>query len=445
MSEQLSSERWTPLQLRTLFLCIILNMLDGADVLVVSFAAPVLTQDWAISAEMLGVVFGAGLAGMTLGALVIAPMSDLVGRRTMILAATAIIGSGMVASAWAVNLQQLVGLRFWTGLGIGSMLASVAALASEYAPSRHRAFAVTTATAGYPLGATLTGVAAGWLLPRYGWEGLFLAAGLGSAIMLPLCWALLPESVQFLVARQPRGALQRINRALSSQRLPAMESLPPIPPAGRRAPVTLLFAGDLRAATLLTWAAFFCAFFSLYFLTSWIPRMAVDAGFPLTVAINGSAIFNMGAFIGLILLGWFAAHVDLGRLIAAFFILASLVMVIFGAVHRPVALFYAGMLVIGFLVQGGFGGLYAVAAHLYPAAVRTTGVGWAIGAGRFGAIIGPVGGGLIIGLGFGLFESFVFFALPMVAAALLTWLVSRRRLDDARDRRGSPLSDFSHG
>jgi len=442
---QLSSERWTALQLRTLVLCIILNMLDGADVLVVSFAAPVLTRDWAMSAEMLGVVFGGGLAGMTLGALVIAPLSDLVGRRTMILAATAIIGSGMIASAWAANIQQLVGLRFWTGLGIGSMLASVAALASEYAPSRHRAFAVTTATAGYPLGATLTGLAAGWLLPRYGWQGPFLAAGLGSAIMLPLCWALLPESVQFLVARQPRRALERINRALRSQRLPVMASLPPIPPTGRRAPVTLLFAGDLRLATLLTWGAFFCAFFTLYFLTSWIPRIAVDAGFALNVAINGSAIFNMGAFIGLILLGWFASHIDLGRLIAAFFVLASIVMILFGAMHRPVALFYAGMLVIGFLVQGGFGGLYAVAAKLYPAAVRTTGVGWAIGAGRFGAIIGPMAGGLIIGLGFGLFESFVFFALPMIAAALLTWLVSRNRLDSAKDQREMESTEFGHG
>ena len=159
---------WTNLQLRTLAVCFLLNMLDGADVLVVSFVAPLLTAEWNVSDAAFGVAFSSGLAGMMVGALFIAPLADLRGRKFLILLATVIVSVGMLASALVQSLTQLVILRFLTGLGIGSMLASVSALASEYAPERFRSFAVTTAIAGYPAGATLAGLAAGYILPAFG-------------------------------------------------------------------------------------------------------------------------------------------------------------------------------------------------------------------------------------------------------------------------------------
>jgi AAHS family 4-hydroxybenzoate transporter-like MFS transporter len=416
---------WTVLQIRTLVLCFILNMLDGADVLVVSFVAPVLTQQWAASDAVFGMVFSAGLAGMTLGALFLAPIADRRGRRELILLATAVIALGMLASALAASIAQLAVLRFLTGLGIGAMLASVTALASEYAPAKYRSFAVTMAIAGYPAGATLAGLAGSWIIPTFGWQGMFILMGLGSAIIFPIVFFALPESVQFLIARQPPNALARANHYLEAQQLAPLQALPPPAIAASRAVIGRLIEPDLRLATLLSWGAFFSSFFTLYFLTSWIPRIAIEAGYPLAVAINGSTAFNVGAFLGLVLLGWFASRMELATLIGGFFTASAVIMVAFGAQHTPQVVFFAGMLVIGFLVQGGFGGLYAIAARIYPTEVKTTGVGWSIGIGRLGAVAGPAVGGFVIGSDLSVLASFIIFAIPMVIAAVLTLLVAK--------------------
>lgn len=418
---------WTNLQLRTLIVCFLLNMLDGADVLVVSFVAPLLTAEWGVTDAAFGIAFSSGLAGMMVGALFIAPVADTRGRKFLILLATAIVSVGMLASALVQSLAQLVVLRFLTGLGIGSMLASVSALASEYAPARYRSFAVTTAIAGYPAGATLAGFSAGYILPVYGWQGMFLVMGLLSTVLLPLLWFFLPESVQFLLARQPRNALQLANRYLRLQALPELDSLPERGSKERGSPVLHLLSRDLRLGTALIWAAFFASFFTLYFLTSWIPRIGVGAGFDLATAIRGSTLFNVGAFFGLVTLGWFTMRTDLAKVIGWFFLLSSGVMALFGAWHTPVLAFYGVLLVMGFLIQGGFGGLYAVATHYYPTTARSTGVGWAIGIGRFGAIAGPLTGGFVISAGSSVLMTFVLFAGPMLLAAAMTWLVAGQK------------------
>ncbi|BBC73560.1 MFS transporter [Altererythrobacter sp. B11] len=416
---------WSALQVRTLILCFVLNMLDGADVLVVSFVAPVLTEEWQVSDAAFGLVFSSGLAGMTLGALFLAPFADTYGRKKVIVLASVIIGLGMLLSALATSLTMLAVLRVITGLGIGSILASVAALASEYAPDRYRAFAVTTATAGYPAGATLAGLAGSWIIPEFGWQGMFVLIGLASAIIVPVVLVALPESIDFLLARQPRGALAKANRYLAAQRLAEIEALPEGRSASKSPPIAKLFGSSYRLGTILLWGAFFASFFTLYFLTSWIPRLAIAAGYSLATAINGSAVFNLGALVGLFCLGWIAAKFELALLIVGFFILAFLAMLAFGAVHTPVLIFFIGLFAIGFLVQGGFGGLYAVAAKLYPAEFKTTGVGWGIGIGRLGAVAGPAVGGVALSSGHSLFASFLVFAVPMLLAALLTGLIAR--------------------
>lgn len=415
---------FTPLQVRTIIFCFLLFLVDGADVLVVSYAAPALSTDWGLTQDRLGFLFSAGLAGMTVGALTLAPLSDRFGRKAMIIVTLLIVGGGMVASAFATKFTELILLRFLAGLGIGSMLASITALAAEFAPLQRREALIALCAGGYPVGAILSGFAATAIMPLWGWRGLFFGAGAMSLFLLPLALFCLPESLGFLAERQPRGALKRINRMRTAMNMTALQHLPPVTAASRTAGVSALLSPLYRASTLLIWGTFFFTFMTLYFLTSWVPKIAMDAGLPVAQAIYAGAAFNGGALLGIILLGWFKTRLRLNRIIILFFAGGSISMLTFALVHQPLSLLFAELLIMGLFIQGGFSALYAVAARTYPTAMRTTGVGWSLGAGRLGAVFGPMLGGLIMAAGVTLTVSFLIFAVPMVLAGLLLWLLN---------------------
>ncbi len=414
-----------PLQYVVIGLCFLLNMLDGMDVLVIAFAAPALAAEWSIAPQALGVVFAAGTFGMVTGAMLLAPVADRIGRRRLILASIALIGVGVTLTAAAATVDTLLLLRFASGVGIGALLASTATIAAEYAPDRKRNFIVGFVLSGYTIGAFLSGLVAARIIPEHGWQAMFLVAGFATLATLPLAWWLLPESPDFLARVRPQGALERINAILRRMSLPPLAGLPEVDDVESAASVAALLRPARRASTLLLWVAFFMAFGTLYFLLSWIPKLAAETGLPLDVAIYAGAVFNLGAFFGICLQGWLSLTLGLTRTIAGFMGLAALLMAIFGLVTEPwLVLTLFGL--IGFTVQGGFVGLYAVAARLYPAELRNTGIGWAIGLGRFGAVVGPLAGGLLISLGLGMAENFTVFAVPMVAAAAFTLLIRTR-------------------
>lgn len=419
--------RITPLQYAIIALCFLLNMLDGMDVLVIAFAAPSLAAEWAIEPAALGVVFAAGTFGMVAGAMGLAPLADRIGRRRLILAAIALTGSMVLLTALAANVTQLLLLRFLSGAGIGALLASTATVAAEYAPDRKRNFIVTFVLAGYTIGAFGSGLVAARLIPAFGWEAMFVFAGLATLATLPLAVWLLPESLDFLARVRPPGALPRINAILARMSKPALDRLPEVANVETAASVAALLTPARRASTSLLWLAFFMAFGTLYFLLSWIPKLATETGLALELAIYAGAVFNLGAFFGICLQGWLSLTFGLRHTIAGFMGLAAASMALFGFVDDSLAVL-AMFGLIGFAVQGGFVGLYAIAARLYPAEVRNTGIGWAIGLGRFGAVVGPLAGGLLIAAGLGMTGNFALFALPMLLAGLFTLLI---RLEEA--------------
>lgn len=432
-THQTDDRSFNALELRTLAFCFVLNMLNGADVLVVSYVAPVLAEEWGTGERTLGLLFSAGLAGMMLGALALGPLSDLFGRRAMILWAGGAIAVGMAASGLATDIGELVALRFGVGLGIGSMLASVTAMAAEYAPKGFRALAVTVAAAGFPLGAIAVSLTASATLPVHGWAPLFLVQGGLSALMAPICLRWMPESVEFLLTRQPRDALRRANRILLAMGKSALAAPPDKAAAARRPSPVRLLERDRRVGTLLVWAAFFGAFMTLYFLLSWIPTLAVAAGLSIGHALYAGAAYHLGSIAGHVALGWLSLRFGLFKLVAVAFGLSVVLMPVVGAAQQPTSLFVAEIFLLGALAQGGFGGLYAAAARLYPTEVRATGIGWALGTGRLGAVIGPFLGGLAIGWGAGRVEIFALFALPLIAAAVAAaalGLVQARRSAD---------------
>ena len=420
--ELIDSRPMTGLQYTVIILCFLLNVVDGMDVLVISYAARALATEWAISPEALGVVFSAGLFGMTAGALFLAPIADYLGRRTLILFCLVVMSAGILLTAYAQNITQLTALRFATGLGIGAMLASAATMTAEYAPDRRKNFLVSAVLAGYPVGATLSGVVAASIIPEFGWRTMFTVAGLATALAFPLVYLFLPESLNFLVKVRPANALEKANRILRSMGCSELSELPIAVAAAARSKVSSLFAAGKNAPTLWLWLAFFMSFATLYFLLSWIPLLAASTELSPRLAIYAGAVFNLGAIFGILLQGYSSQVLGLRRAIGVFLVGAAGLMAVFGLVSGSVAVL-ALFGLIGFAVQGGFTGLYSVAARLYPTEVRTTGVGWAIGAGRTGAIIGPVLGGIFIGLGLSMSANFMIFAVPLVVAAVATALI----------------------
>jgi len=427
----------TPTQILIILLCFVLNMVDGMDVVVASYVAPRIIEEWSVSSQTFGLVFSAALIGMATGAMFISPYTDVIGRRNMVLICIVIVSVGMFLTAFAQSVPQLAMLRLFTGLGIGSMLASLTALAYEYSPASRRNLAISFVLSGYPVGAMLTGVMAAWLIPEFGWRSMFYAGATVSILLLPVVFVLLPESLEFLLSRQPPAALTRANKILLKLKLDPLHNMPDR--SVRQATtaktdsltgnIRSLLAPDRAAATLRLWLAFFMAFFTLYFLLSWIPKIAEGTGLTPVQGSYAGAVFNLGSFFGIVFLGHISARFGLKRIIFVFMVLSAVLMVIFGVFRFPLVIFMGILFVLGFFVQGGFVGLYSVAARLYPVEIRTTGIGWGIGLGRFGAILAPALGGLALGLELPVALIFVLFAIPFILAGFAELGIKNSNLD----------------
>jgi benzoate transport len=408
----------TRFQAVAIALCVVLNMLDGFDVLVMAFTAADVAREWGISGARLGVLLSAGLFGMAAGSLFLAPWADRFGRRALILACLGLLTVGMALSALARAPGELAALRVVTGIGIGGILASLNVITSEYSPRRWRHTAISLQVTGYPIGATLGGSLAAVLITRYGWRSAFAFGAAASAVMIPVVVWRLPESIDFLLARRPAGALERLNRVLREMGHPAIATLPPAPagPPPARNPVGRLFADSAAAPTLAIWCAFFMLMFSFYFVTSWTPKLLVDAGLSTRQGITGGVLLNLGGIAGGSLFGILAARLPLRLLTMLSLGGTAATMLLFGAFATVLAVAFPVALAIGVFLFGAMVGLYATTPGLYAADVRATGMGWAIGIGRLGAILAPVSAGVLVDRGWSATQVYCAFALPLLAA-----------------------------
>lgn len=417
----------TALQVTVFLVCITMNMLDGMDVLVIAYAAPAVAAEWSTSPETLGTIFSAGLLGMTAGAMILAPFADRIGRRNMIMICVLVMSAGILLTAFVRSEGELIFLRFASGLGIGSMLATAATIAAEYSPDRNRNFIVSFVLSGYPLGATLSGFAAASIIPEHGWRAMFITAGSATLLTLPIVWLLLPESLDFLIKTRPARALERANRILRKMGHDALSELPEAPLEAKKASVSELFKHGRQMPTIWLWIAFFTSFATLYFLTSWIPKLASSTGLSLRLAIYAGTVFNLGAYFGILSQGYLSQTFGLRRVIGLFLVGTGVLMCVFGYVSQSwLILLLFGL--IGYGVQGGFVGFYTVSARLYPTEIRNTGIGWGIGAGRIGAIVGPKLGGTLIGMGLALATNFIIFSVPLLIAAVATWMIKSEKV-----------------
>ncbi|MEG1767033.1 MAG: MFS transporter, partial [Comamonas sp.] len=216
----------TSFQWLAIAICMMLIMLDGFDVLVMAFTASAVAAEWQLNGAQLGVLFSAGLIGMAIGSLFVAPLADRRGRQPIILLCLVVVSVGMLLSALARSHIELAVLRAITGVGIGGMLASVGVITSEYSSQKWRSTAIALQATGYPIGATLGGLMAAWLLGHHGWRSVFVFGGLATALMIPVVLWRLPESVDFLLGRRPARALDKLNRLMALMGHAALAQLP---------------------------------------------------------------------------------------------------------------------------------------------------------------------------------------------------------------------------
>jgi benzoate transport len=428
INEIIDSGSMSRQQFLVIGLCLFFNMLDGFDITAMAVVANMVSSELVLTPDLLGWIFSFALAGMMAGAMLLAPISDIIGRRKMIILSVALVGFSILLTANASTLTEFIALRFISGVGAGAMLASQAALAAEYSPEKYRALSVVVVTSGYPLGAMMTAVVAGLILPEYGWRGMFWFGGALTVSMVIVAWLFIPESLKYLVESRPKNALKRVNVILTRMKKSTLDQLPEIFSTEDKNSKTVLLqnmrkllSDDNRVTTLTLWTAFFLCFSTLYFLMSWIPKLIEDSGYESAVGRDAFLLFNLGGVIGIYFAGWLSTRWKLTNIIFVLSILAALGMVIFAMVPKNLSLLLSMIFLIGILQQGGFTGLYGAAAKAYPTEIRSTGIGWSIGLGRIGAVAGPAVAGYLIVAGFTMSANFIFFSIPMAIGGIIAY------------------------
>lgn len=413
-------------QILVIVLCLIFNMVDGFDITTMAIVATSVSNELGLSADKLGWIFSFALAGMVIGAMGIAPLSDIIGRRKIIIMSLLLVGISILLTAKASSLTEFIVLRFISGLGAGSMLACQATLASEYSNEKFRALSVNVVVAGYPLGALMTAVVAGYIMPDYGWRGMFWFGGGATVLMSITAMLFIPESLKYLFEQQPTDALKKVNQILVKLKRGTLSKLPSITKSttakgGMANNVKALLSVDHRTKTLILWSSFFLGFATLYVLMSWIPKLVEDAGYSAEIGRSAFFWFNLGGVVGIFISGTLAIRYSLTSVISVLLVGSAFAMAVFASVSVELKVMMLIIFGIGLLQQGGFTGLYAAAAKAYPTEIRATGIGWCAGLGRSGAVIGPATAGYMIAAGFDMSAIFYTFAVPMAVGGLFAY------------------------
>lgn len=433
--ELLHESRLTPIQWLILGLGMLASMIEGFDIVVISYTAPAITQDWGVSSEQMGLVLSSGVLGMTLGAMFLSWMADRYGRRVMVSSTLVIAGIATSAVVFSSNAVELMILRAVAGLALGVLVASLTPLMGEFSPLRHRILIVSVLVAAASAGAMIGGLFTAAVIETHGWKTVFLYAGLVTIVLGVVMQFLVPESIAFTIKRDPKNALARVNRTLKYIGQPQVNQLPPVSEreSQESASVVSLFTPSRKVPTCLAWTAFFTGFVVVYFISSWMPQVLSNAGLPQEKAIQGTVAIPFGSIFGTMLMGWLTRWFPLNYLVAGGFILGTACIFILGSLTHDIAAIPFGLLLfmlffVGITLMGAFSNLYNVVMTIYPAQIRSTGLGWAAGLGRAGAVISPLLAGVFIGMGVSMPVLFVIFAVPAIVAAICVWVVPMREL-----------------
>jgi len=378
-------------------LMILLNALDGFDVLASAFAAPGITKEWGIPRAELGIVLSAELIGMGFGSILLGSLADKIGRKPSMLICLVIMTVGMYMAHVAASVSSLTAFRFFTGLGIGGMLAATNAVTAESTNKASRSLAMALYVIGYPVGGVIGGYAAqSWLLVDYDWRAVFLFGAIATAAMIPLVALLVPETPAYYAARRKPDALERINRSLRALMQPAIDSLPLIKADAVKPKVfDILTQPGLRKATWLLALGYMVHTFTFYFVLKFAVQIVSDAGFTQPEAASTLTWANIGGAVGGFLFGFLLKKWDIKGPTIGAMLLGVLAVVYFGMGHDTLMAWRLSTFLQMFFLNAAIVGYYAAFARGFPAYARATGTGFALGIGRAGAAGSPIVAGIL--------------------------------------------------
>lgn len=405
-----------------LTLCGCCLIMDGFDVQAMGYVAPALIADWAVPKTALGPVFGAGLFGMLVGSLVFGVLADKMGRRPVLIASTVFFGACMIVTAHSTSVQELLVLRFITGLGLGSIIPNAIAIAGEYSPAHIRVRTMMIISAGFIVGAAIDGFVSAAIIPLFGWRSVFYVGGVIPLAIAALMFFVMPESLQFLVMRGGRSdriaaVLKRIDPSYAFD--PSTSFVVSEQPQ-QGVLVAQLFREGRARATILIWIVSFMNLLVLFFLSNWLPVLMKDAGFSNNYAVLAGTALQVGGIAGTLALGWFIDRLGFGKVLIMTFVVATAAIATIGQVHTSLLQVFIAIFVAGFCIVGGQPAINALAATYYPTSLRSTGIGWSVGIGRLGSIVGPVVGGELLRLEWSIGALFMAAAIPAAIAAATT-------------------------
>lgn len=391
----------TPMGVRqwiVVVLMVLLNALDGFDVLSSAFAAPGITADWGIARPALGVVLSAELLGMGFGSVLLGGAADRYGRKFTMLACLVLMAIGMYLASIATAVQPMVAYRFLTGIGIGGMLTTTNAVVAESTNSRWRSVAIAVYVAGYPLGAIVGGIAASeWLLPTYSWHAVFLFGAAVTAVLIPVILVLVPETAAYLATKRN---LAGVNRTLAAFGKPAISDLPVIVAGTAKPRVTDILSNPrLRPVTLLLAFGYTFHCITFYYILKFGVQIVSDypPGYPPAQAATVLTYANIGGFLGSALFGFVMARLGVRWPTALMLLIGAMLVAWFGTGRDTLNAWQMATMIAGFFTNAAISGYYAAFARGFPAYARATGTGFALGVGRLGAAGSPLLAGTLFG------------------------------------------------
>ena len=428
VSDIIDERRLSPFQIRTVTLCGMVLFADGFDAQIIGYLAPSIAVGTGIPVSSLGPVFSASLVGLMIAAMGAGPIADRWGRKWPIVLSTMMLAVFSFWTAHATSFNQLLILRFLTGLGLGGALPNCVSLASEYVPKRLMAVLVAILFCGLPVGGFVCGLMSSAMLPIWGWQSLFYVGAALPFAMCILLVLLLPESVQFLSIRgaDPR----RIAKLMSPIAPDLADSHTGFSPASQSdsskgLPVKYLFKDGRALGTILLWIPNFMNLLLMYVIVNWLPALLTESGMSVSDGVTATSIYSLGGIVGTLAEGFLIKVGGAYRILLAEFGLCSIFIALIARISDSFGLVIVMAFSLGFMVTGAQAGLNVLAARFYPTSIRSTGVGWALGIGRIGSIAGPLIAGMLLSAGWQPWRVLIVGAVPSLLA-LVSVLLGRR-------------------